>query len=318
MGPKGHPELETTLARAHFGIETACQAYLVKFPRSQECGVLKTSVNKPNQWRQRFRKFFFGMQNLRQGNGAAMRSITGGRKHNEDRCYSNHQDQFYLVADGMGGYKGGALASQIAVETIPELMRDLVACQIRGDRLLNHAFRSAVDTAHLEMSQIAAEHREYAQMGCTLAAAFVIADRLYYANIGDCRVYLLRGNRLIQLSHDESMVQNLIDMKIITKSQAATHRLRHVVTNSISAHGVQITPRLDSIRIDSDDTVLLTTDGLVNEMSDSEIADVLLGRDDVDSAVSELVKLADQREARDNVSCVVFRPNQTHESLIAG
>ncbi len=265
-------------------------------------------IRQAHQWCLRYIKSLFYTPELVVGYESACKSIKGAREQNQDRCYSNDVRKLYLVADGLGGYKGGALASQIAIETIPDVMQDAINPSLLSDDQHLQTLQAAIDSACFEMSKIAREHEGYSRMGCTLAAAFVVGDSLYYANVGDCRVYLLRNDRLIQLTRDETMVQNLVAAKILTESQAKTHRLRHIVTNSVSAQGLQHAFGLDKTRLDPDDTVLLTSDGLINELSDDEISEVLRESDHSQSCVDKLIDLAIQRNASDNVSCVVFRP----------
>jgi protein phosphatase len=100
----------------------------------------------------------------------------------------------------------------------------------------------------------------------------------------------------------------LVKARIITKIQAKTHQLRHIVTNSVSARGLQHAPTLKSTRVDPDDLILLTSDGLINELSDTEIASVLRHTESTQSCVEVLIDIATTRGARDNVSCIVFRP----------
>jgi serine/threonine protein phosphatase PrpC len=269
------------------------------------------------KWRLRVKNFVFGEPVIPTEFESASKSITGGRKQNEDRCYSNDQRRFYLVADGIGGYKGGGLASQIAVESIPDMMHDTDIGPGLSDGQRVHVFRSAVHAACFEMSKVADEHDGYERMGCTLATAFVVDGELFYANVGDCRVYLCRDNCLIQLTSDETMVQNLVDARLITESQARSHRLRHIVTNSVSAHGLQKSPQLHKTQIGPDDTVLLTSDGLVNELSDDDICTVLRGAETSQACVDTLLDIAAQRDARDNVTCIVFRPTEKRISSVS-
>ena len=265
-------------------------------------------IQRQRKWHSRIIRFLFGPGASLRGCASSCKSITGSRKHNEDRVYINDQRKFYLVADGMGGYLGGALASQIAVETIPDLIHDVIRNRVLPERQHLEAFRAAVYAACFEMSKVAEDHEGYGRMGCTLAAAYVAGEELYYGNVGDCRVYLYRNHRLMQLSTDETMVRNLVKARIITKAQARTHRLRHIVTNSVSARGLQHAATLHSTKIYPDDVVLITSDGLVNELTDAEIASVIGQSESTLACVETLIDIAKERGARDNVSCVVFRP----------
>ena len=153
---------------------------------------------------------------------SAAASAIGGRKKNEDRCYHNDQTGIYVVADGMGGYQGGALASQIAVETIPELMPVLLARSPGPDRAAE-SFSIAVDAAQDRMALVADEHPEYQRMGCTLVAALQIGDQLVVSHLGDCRAYLFRGQTLRRLTEDETLVRELTDAGLLSQSEADSH-----------------------------------------------------------------------------------------------
>ncbi len=242
---------------------------------------------------------------------SAWASMTGGRQHNEDRCFRCDRGPFYLVVDGMGGHRGGALASQIAVETVPLIFnRELLQTRLTHAGV-HAAFTVAVNDAAREMSSVADRHPGYSRMGCTLAMATVIAGRLCFSNIGDCRVYLLRGNTLQRLTKDQTLVQEMVDAGVISEDAADTHRWRHVVTNSVSAKGVHhgvTTSYLDLVR---GDRVLLTSDGLTGAMSDDEIAEKMSNAVGPEDCVCRLMDKASRREASDNVTCIVFETDAT-------
>lgn len=237
---------------------------------------------------------------------SAWSSVAGGREYNEDRCFCCDENQMYMVVDGMGGHRGGALASQIAVETVP-VQWGRHAIQTRISHIgLQSSFCSAVCRASSEMSAIARQYPEYERMGCTLAVAWIIGDRLYFSNVGDCRVYLLHQDNLRRLTKDETLVQALVDGGVISKKDARTHRWRHVVINSVNAQGLQQKPRLQLAEFHPGDRVLVTSDGLPDELTDAEIEEIMSRALDPDQCVEQLIAAALDREARDNVSCVVI------------
>ncbi|MCA9137353.1 MAG: serine/threonine-protein phosphatase [Planctomycetales bacterium] len=233
-------------------------------------------------------------------------SVAGGREYNEDRYHRCDESQFYLVVDGMGGHRGGALASQIAVETIPQVWSHCIGSQTPSIDRIQSTFHEAVLSASSEMSAIAVAHPGYDRMGCTLGAAIIIGNRMYFTNVGDCRVYLLRGNSLSLLTKDQTLVQGMVDSAILTASQAKTHRWRHIVTNSVSAQGLQQPPTLKSIEIQPRDRVLVTSDGMSDELSRAEIEQIMVRCDGVQDCVNQLIKESEHRNARDNVTCVVL------------
>ncbi|QEG00989.1 Serine/threonine phosphatase stp [Stieleria maiorica] len=247
----------------------------------------------------------YGSESL--GIRSAAASVCGGRDYNEDRVYRCDRSQVYLVADGMGGHHGGAMASQIAVETIPSVWRNSVFEHTLTYSGIQAAYGNSLDWAVGEMSAVARKHCQYEQMGCTLAAAFVYSGRMYYGNIGDCRVYLLQRNKLMRLTKDETLVQNMVDAGIISADEARSHRWRHIVTNGISVQGFKHSPRLRSAQIAEGDLVMLTSDGLTDELTDDEIEQIMRSCSDPQACVDQLIMAAIDREARDNVSCVVFQ-----------
>lgn len=234
-------------------------------------------------------------------------SVCGGRNYNEDRFYRSDPSQFYLVADGMGGHLGGAMASQIAMETIPMVWQSRTRQNSLSYSGIQSVYREAISCATREMSSAVSDHPEYDHMGCTLAVAFVYCGRMYYGHVGDCRVYLLHRNTLTRLTKDETLVQGLVDAGSIDARQARVHRWRHVVTNSVSAQGLQQRARLRSAQISIGDRIMLTSDGLTDELTDHEIAQIMARCFDPQECVDQLIGAALERKARDNVSCVVFQ-----------
>ena len=238
---------------------------------------------------------------------AAGASVCGGRDYNEDRFYRSDRGQFYLVADGMGGHLGGAMASQIAMETIPMVWQSRSSQNALSYSEIQSAYRDAISSATREMSAAVSDHSEYDRMGCTLAVAFVYCGRLYFGRVGDCRVYLFNRNKLSRLTKDETLVQGLIDAGAIDARQARVHRWRHIVTNSVSAQGLQQPPRLRSAQIGLGDRVMLTSDGLTDALTDDEIREIMAPCFDPQECVDQLIRAALDRKARDNVSCVIFQ-----------
>ncbi|QDV41677.1 Putative protein phosphatase 2C-type [Stieleria neptunia] len=234
-------------------------------------------------------------------------SVRGGRDYNEDRFYRSDRAQFYLVADGMGGHLGGAMASQIAMETIPMVWQSRIRQNTLSYSGIRSAYGDALSSATREMSAAVSDHPEYDRMGCTLAVAFVYCGRMYFGHVGDCRIYLLHRNKLTRLTKDETLVQGLIDAGAIDAHQARVHRWRHIVTNSVSPQGLQQPSRLRSAQIDMGDRVMLTSDGLTDELADDEIRQIMASCFDPQECVDQLIRAALDRNARDNVSCVVFQ-----------
>ena len=236
---------------------------------------------------------------------SASGSVAGGRKYNEDRCFRCDECYFYLVVDGMGGHRGGALASQIAVEKIPQEFHHRFADSYLSHVGIQAAFYDSVLETASEMEAVAREHPGYGQMGCTLGVAIMLGSRLYFGNVGDCRVYRMHRRRLTLLTKDQTLVQGLVDNGLLNPESARTHRWRNIVTNSVSARGLQQAPSLSWKKLSHGDRILVTSDGLADALLDHQIESIMARTVDPESCVTQLIEGALDHQARDNVSCVV-------------
>ncbi|MEO1526759.1 MAG: protein phosphatase 2C domain-containing protein [Planctomycetota bacterium] len=245
---------------------------------------------------------------------SACESVIGGRKENQDRCFSDDDAAIYLVVDGMGGHLGGALASEITIETLSTSLR--AASRGRASRPeVEFALHEGLEQAHREMASIAKIKPDHGRMGCTLAAVAVIGDHAYYTHIGDSRVYLIQDGKLTRLTEDETLVQELADANLITNSQVATHRWRHVVTNSLGAKGVKREPHWEELDLAEGDQLVLTSDGLTDELTDEEIECQVVSANSPKTGVRRLIQSALKRKARDNVTCVVTKMQRVKTEL---
>jgi len=205
----------------------------------------------------------------------------------------------FAVADGMGGHRGGEVASSLALETLARSF-------VQPD---SNALIHAVQAANAAVYAHAGSHPEVAGMGTTVVAVGVVRrdglDRLTVVNIGDSRAYLANASGLHQLSEDHSLVEALVREGRLTEEQAAAHPQRNVVTRAL---GIEARVAVDAWELtpSSGDRLLLCSDGLFNELGPDEIAHLLGSEPDPQRAVDALVAAANSRGARDNVSAVVM------------
>lgn len=220
------------------------------------------------------------------------------RSHNEDAWRAT--PPVFAVADGMGGHHRGDLASEMAIESFTGL----------DGRPTRTAVLEQVRRSHLAIADYAARCGE-GSMGTTLCGLAVTSeapddalDTLLAFNVGDSRIYLVRDGAMTQLSHDHSVVQELIDEGTITLDQAATHPERHVVTRSLG--GIE-RPQIDwwPLRPLVGDRFLLCSDGLVRELTTEQIVTVLTRPAPPQVTADDLVAATLARDARDNVTVVV-------------
>ncbi|WP_298387387.1 Stp1/IreP family PP2C-type Ser/Thr phosphatase [Ferrimicrobium sp.] len=215
------------------------------------------------------------------------------RSQNQDRLFAD--GTVFIVADGMGGHAGGNVAAEVAVsETVASLKAGH-----RPEIAIENANRSILDRAS---SELALEG-----MGTTLTMALIDTEESLadVYNVGDSRAYLLRAGDLTQLTNDHTFVQELVDAGSITREQATTHRARHVLTRVLGV-ATEVEPDHFRVPLQPGDVVLLCSDGLINEVSNDEIARILASQTP-DDAVDALVRSANNHGGNDNITVVVAK-----------
>ena len=205
------------------------------------------------------------------------------------------------VADGMGGVKGGEVASRITVESLMQAYRESLGTDIAQD--LSGAMVAANRIVHRESVQ----HPELNGMGTTCTAAVIRGREVYLAHVGDSRAYFVRSGRIRQLTHDHSLVGQLVRDRQLTAEQARSDPRRNVVTRSV---GIGSEVDVDAERIPDTlrggDVLILCTDGLHGLVSDDELS-AAVTRHDLDQACDHLVELAKQRGGSDNITVILAR-----------
>jgi serine/threonine protein phosphatase PrpC len=216
-----------------------------------------------------------------------------------------------VVADGMGGHKGGEIASRMAIILFFNLLFETPDWVLKVDdesaaKLLDRVSKRyrSLDSLLDEQARVDPNLRG---MGTTMTLAYSIGFDLFLAHAGDSRAYLCRGAELTQLTRDHTRVQELVDAGAMTREEAAAHRLRNVLTNVLGG-GVPLTDvDVHRAQLAAGDSVLLCSDGLYDVVSDAEIASVLGGSANATAACRALIDLALERGAPDNVTAVVSR-----------
>ncbi len=223
------------------------------------------------------------------------------REQNEDHAHAG--EGLFVVADGMGGHLAGEVASEMAVKRLDERMP--IAAQNTLDDLVQ-----AIAEANTEIYDGSVEDPERAGMGTTVTALAIVTDPLDgeafgVANVGDSRGYVQRHGRLRQLTTDHSFVQELVAEGAITRDEARTHPRRNIVTRAL---GIEPYVRVDSwtMPIIRGDRFVLCSDGLVDEIADAAITEILdANPDDPQAAAQALVDAANEAGGRDNITVVI-------------
>jgi PPM family protein phosphatase len=206
-----------------------------------------------------------------------------------------------IVADGMGGHEGGQIASHIAVETIERAY----SSAIEADPL--NSLIAAVKEAHHRIQQTAHEDPDLQGMGTTCTAFVIVGGKLYYAHVGDSRLYLLRKDNLRLLSRDHSLVARLLETGVLRQEDAENHPQKHVLTAALGvADEIEPDFAAEPLALEKSDILLVCTDGLWGQLTEAELKDALAKQPPA-RACQALVQLAKERGAPDNITLQIAR-----------
>jgi protein phosphatase len=236
------------------------------------------------------------------------------RSHNEDAIGSDPEHGLAVLADGMGGYQAGEVASAIAVDTIlaevrarlknvsPEEVDDDTGFS-RGTLL----FKAAIEKANRLIYRAAHSKPECEGMGTTVVAIGFFENRITVAHVGDSRLYRLREGHFEQVTSDHSLLQELIDKGFYTPEEARKSLNKNLVTRAIGVED-EVAPDFQEEFVKPGDIYLLCSDGLTDLVEDDEIAAILDSKgDDLQQAGRALVEKANEYGGEDNISVILAR-----------
>ena len=217
------------------------------------------------------------------------------RQRNEDRFYIG--DSFCIVTDGMGGYKGGEIASTMVVDTLAADMQ-------RWQDVSADALRQAVAKANMAVYDCVKTTPALEGMGTTAVVAYVTGSDLYWANVGDSRIYVFHEYRLTQISTDHSMVQALYEAGELKADDMLQHPQRNVLTRAV---GVGPVVDIDAgvYKVMPGDRILLCSDGLSGYIEQAVIEEAFRKEAKDERLIEDLMTLVYDQGARDNVTIVI-------------
>ncbi|MCO6430388.1 MAG: Stp1/IreP family PP2C-type Ser/Thr phosphatase [Deltaproteobacteria bacterium] len=229
------------------------------------------------------------------------------REENQDSFGIIKSDLFrlFIVADGMGGVKGGATASGMAVNIIEEMLKD-------REELTDAALVEAIGVANRMIFEKGSHDSALNGMGTTLVALAFIGSKLIIANVGDSRAYRIRGDRIKRLTEDHTLVMELVRSGTISLEQAGNHPVSHMLTRSLGPTPeveVDCFESLDSPQ--KGDRYLLCSDGLYNLVTEPEMFEILNGHP-MDEAIEVLIDLANQRGGTDNITIILVELDDSY------
>jgi protein phosphatase len=230
------------------------------------------------------------------------------RRNNEDAVALDEAGRIAVLADGMGGYNAGEVASQMASDRVRaelvERLRPLGATPSDAD--IRAALLDAVDNANRAVYDAATTVPEYAGMGTTLVVAVYRGDKLWLGHIGDSRAYRFRNGHLEQLTRDHSLLQEQIDAGLISAEQAAYSMHKNLVTRAVGVDEV-VDLEIHDHPVEPGDVLLMCSDGLSDMLADEQIAQLLRTNDSLADAGAMLVQAANAAGGRDNIAVVLAR-----------
>ncbi len=215
-----------------------------------------------------------------------------------------------LVADGVGGIAGGENASRVATQSIMRYVASSMRCYHTAGGSGDEEFLAALRAAAMDAQQmVRADARAYhgdADIATTLTLGIVVWPWLYVLQVGDSRCYCLFGDKLVQVSRDQTVAQELVDQGLLTTTRAAESPYRHVLSRAIGTE--EATPEVTRVDIRVRGTVVLVcSDGLTKHVNDDEIARTLSRMQSAEQACRDLVNLALERGGVDNITVVIGR-----------
>ncbi|MEA3224410.1 MAG: Stp1/IreP family PP2C-type Ser/Thr phosphatase [Planctomycetota bacterium] len=228
------------------------------------------------------------------------------RPENEDTFFTDTETALFVVSDGMGGHRGGALASGIISEDLPVIIENaLDRLKVGTTRMVRSLLEKAIAEQSRQLQLEGTSEAGYEDMGATLVIALLRKKRCFVANVGDSRAYRLRAGRFTQLTRDHSVVSELIERGRITPDEALDHAASGQLTRYIGMEE-NVRSHVRSFALKKNDRILLCTDGLTDMVSDRDIADILKAEADPQSACKSLVAAANHAGGHDNITTLLI------------
>lgn len=225
------------------------------------------------------------------------------RSGNEDSYLMVPDRGIFVVADGMGGHAAGEVASDMAVQYIS---RELDSLRGLSDEQVAERMRGAIRTANGAIFQRTLTEHDKRGMGTTVTALTLFETRFLIGQVGDSRAYLLRDNKLSQLTKDHSYVQEQVDAGYLTPEQARTHPYSNVITRCVGANS-DVMPDIYVGTVRTRDVFLLASDGLTGMLEDYQLAELLSPERMPEEEVDSLIAEANRHGGLDNITAVIVR-----------
>jgi serine/threonine protein phosphatase PrpC len=235
----------------------------------------------------------------------ALSDIGKVREENEDTFWVEPELGLFLVSDGMGGHRGGGLASKIVTEDLPAMIETkLDKLRVGSPRAIRALFEKAIVQQSEQLLMEGESESGFKGMGATLVIVLLRKGRAYIGNLGDSRVYRFRKGRLLQLTKDHSVVSELLDKGRIKPEDVENHEAQGEITHYVGMEE-KARPYVRSFGLKAGDRLLLCTDGLTDSLDNKTIAAILRERGDCEDACRALVDAANASGGDDNITVII-------------
>lgn len=233
------------------------------------------------------------------------------RQENEDAYAIDAEQRLFIVSDGMGGHAEGATASKLVVESLPLILREKMdKLKSAGSKPIRKVIEKSIVELNKHVRKEGAQGTGDESMGATLVMALQKNDRIYIANVGDSRAYILRKNRLRQLTRDHTVVAELVEEGHIEPEETREHPEQHIITQCVGIDA-GVKAFVCSVAVKKDSRFVLCSDGLTAVVPDSQIKKILKRHDEPESACKALIATANAAGGPDNITVLVVDFLQT-------
>lgn len=229
------------------------------------------------------------------------------REINQDYYYisdSLDEVQLYMLADGMGGYKGGEIASKLAIQSAKSYIENNFKEIEKDKESIIQLVASSMEYANMVVYEKAKSEEELEGMGTTLEVCVIYNNKVYIGHIGDSRIYRIRKEFIRKLTQDHSYVQKLVKDGTITQEQALHHPQKNMLMKALGCNAF-VEPDVMVKGFLKEDILVMTSDGLTNMVTQEEI--FKQAKKDIEQAPKELVKQANENGGYDNITVVVIK-----------
>ncbi len=232
--------------------------------------------------------------------------IGKARELNEDFYYiSNSQDylKLYILADGMGGYNGGEIASRLATLSVKGYIESNFNKIEHTKEAIIELIKNAIEYANMVVYEKAKECEELSNMGTTIEVLVIYNNKLFIGHIGDSRIYRIRKNIIRKLTEDHSYVQELVNDGTITKEEAKNHPKKNMLMKALGCTPY-VEPDITIKGFLKDDVIIICSDGLTNMLSEEEIYNTVL--QETNNTSNTLISKANKFGGYDNITVIVI------------